>query len=287
MTPEEAKAQARAKLSPEERAYIEQVEKAQAALNAAQSAFDGYGGMTEVQSAQDSMVVLDGVATLSSNNNIIENAIEGVNLTLKGKTDRNQPPAEIGIEYDRERVRNDIEQFVAAYNQFFQTSKELAGVDPRTGQVGPLAGDSIVRSADSRLKTVFSSSIEQAPENLKSLTEFGITTTRQGTLEINYAMLDRQLNNNFTKLGEFFGGNQGFAKRVEDAISSMTGVTGSIRTREKSLNEQTYRLDDDQRSLDRRMESLEKRTHAKFSAMQDATSKMQSQLAGMMNALGG
>ncbi|MFG5064102.1 hypothetical protein ID065_13980, partial [Vibrio cholerae] len=40
--------------------------------------------------------VLDGVATLSSNNNIIENAIEGVNLTLKGKTDRNQPPAEIG-----------------------------------------------------------------------------------------------------------------------------------------------------------------------------------------------
>lgn len=108
--------------------------------------------MTEVQSAQDSMVVLDGVATLSSNNNIIENAIEGVNLTLKGKTDRNQPPAEIGIEYDRERVRNDIEQFVAAYNQFFQTSKELAGVDPRTGQAGPLAGDSIVRSADSRLK---------------------------------------------------------------------------------------------------------------------------------------
>ncbi|EOX3424453.1 flagellar filament capping protein FliD [Vibrio cholerae] len=287
MTPEEAKAQAREKLSPEERAYIEQVEKAQAALSAAQSAFDGYGGMTEVQSAQDSMVVLDGVATLSSNNNIIENAIEGVNLTLKGKTDRNQPPAEIGIEYDRERVRNDIEQFVAAYNQFFQTSKELAGVDPRTGQAGPLAGDSIVRSADSRLKTVFSSSIEQAPENLKSLTEFGITTTRQGTLEINYAMLDRQLNNNFTKLGEFFGGNQGFAKRVEDAISSMTGVTGSIRTREKSLNEQTYRLDDDQRSLDRRMESLEKRTHAKFSAMQDATSKMQSQLAGMMNALGG
>ncbi|ENM5832116.1 flagellar capping protein [Vibrio metoecus] len=287
MTPEEAKAQARSKLSPEERAYIEQVEKAQAALDAAQTAFDGYGGMTEVQSAQDSMVVLDGVATLSSNNNIIENAIEGVNLTLKGKTERNQTPAEIGIEYDRDRVRTDIEQFVAAYNQFFQTSKELAGVDPRTGQAGPLAGDSIVRSADSRLKTAFSASIEQAPDNLKSLTEFGITTTRQGTLEINYDMLNRQLNSNFTKLGDFFGGNQGFAKRVEDAISSMTGVTGSIRTREKTLTEQTYRLDDDQRALDRRMDSLEKRTHAKFSAMQDATGKMQSQLAGMMNALGG
>lgn len=100
-------------------------------------------------------------------------------------------------------------------------------------------------------------------------------------------MLDRQLNNNFNKLGDFFGGNQGFAKRVEDAIQSMTGVTGSIRTREKSLVERNYRIADDQAALDRRMDSLEKRTHSKFSAMQDATSKMQNQLAGMMNALGG
>ncbi len=287
MTPEEAKAIERAKLTPEERAYLEQVESAHAQLQAAQDSFDAYTGMTEVQSAQDSMVVLDGVAKLSSENNIIENAIEGVDLTLKGKTEPNQQPAEIDIEYDRNSVREDIEQFVNAYNQFYQMSKELSGVDPRTGQAGPLAGDSVVRSADSRLKSVFSSRIEQAPETLQSLTEFGITTTRQGTMEINYDMLDRQLNNNFDKLGDFFGGNQGFAKKVEDAIQGMTGVTGVIRNREKTLTEKNYRLNDDQAALDRRMDSLEKRTHAKFSAMQDATGKMQSQLAGMMNALGG
>jgi flagellar hook-associated protein 2 len=151
---------------------------------------------------------------------------------------------------------------------------------------GPLAGDSIVRSADARLKSVFSSKVEPAPEDLKTLTEFGITTTRQGNLEINYQMLDRQLNNNFDKLEDFFGGNKGFAKKVEDAIQGLTGATGSIRTREQGIVEQNYRLQDDQVALDRRMESLEERTHAKFSAMQDATSKMQSQLAGMMNALG-
>ena len=99
--------------------------------------------------------------------------------------------------------------------------------------------------------------------------------------------MERKLNNNFSKLEDFFGGNQGFAKKVEDAIQGITGVTGSIRTRERSMVEQNYRLDDAQASLDRRMDSLEKRTHAKFTAMQDATSNMQSQLAGMMNALGG
>ena len=286
MTPEEAKAMARAKLTPEERELLEKVESVNEQLKAAQASFDAYTGMTEVQSAQDSLVVLDGVAKLSSKNNVIENAIEGVDLTLKGKTERNQQPAEIDIEYDRNSVREDIEQFVNAYNQFYQVTKELSGVDPRTGQAGPLAGDSVVRSADSRLKSIFSSKIEQAPETLQSLTEFGITTTRQGTMEINYDMLDRQLNNNFTKLGDFFGGNQGFAKKVEDAIQGMTGVTGVIRNREKTLTERNYRLNDDQAALDRRMDSLEKRTFDKFSAMQDATGKMQSQLAGMMNALG-
>ncbi|CAM3585113.1 flagellar filament capping protein FliD [Vibrio aquimaris] len=287
LTPEEAKQIELSKLPQEEREYLERIDKAQADLQSAQESFDAYRGMTQVQAAQDSKVLLDGVAQLSSDNNIIEDAIEGVDLTLKGRSDRNKAPSEIDIEYDRLRVRADIEQFVAAYNQFYQVSKELAGVDPRTGQAGPLAGESVVRNADSRLKSVFSAPIEPASDDLKTLTEFGIATTRQGTLEINYDMLDRQINNNFNKLEDFFGGNQGFAKKVEEAIQGITGVTGTLRTREQTMIDRNYSLDDDQAVLDRRMESLEKRTHAKFSAMQDATSNMQSQLASMMNALGG
>ncbi|MFH4613440.1 flagellar filament capping protein FliD [Vibrio diabolicus] len=286
LTEEQAKQIHRAKLDPQERERLEKIDEAEAKIAKAQSAFEEYLGMTEVQAGQDSEVLLDGVAKLSSHNNVIEDAIEGVDLTLKGKSEPNKPPAEIGVEYDRQSVRNDIENFVAAYNSFYQTSQALASVDPVTGQKGPLSGDSTVRSADSRLKSAFSTQIDKAPENLKSLTEFGITTTRQGTLEINYDMLDRQLNNNFNELEKFFGGNTGFAKRVEDAIHGITGITGSIRTREKSLTEQNYRLSDDQAVLDRRMESLEKRTHAKFTAMQDATGKMQGQLGALMSALG-
>ncbi|MDC0611052.1 flagellar filament capping protein FliD [Vibrio sp.] len=287
MTPEQAKQAVRDEMTPEERQYLDRVEAVYQQLDDAQSDFSAYQGMRQVQAAQDSEVLLDGVAKLSSDNNIIEDAIDGVNLTLKGKTQPNQAPSEIGIEYDRDSVRDDIQQFVSAYNQFYSMSKQLASVDPNTGEAGPLAGDSVVRSADSRLKRVFSTEVKDAPENLKTLTEFGITTTRQGTLEINQDMLNRQLNNNFDKLGEFFGGRNGFAMKVEEAIQGLTGVTGAIRTRENSLRDNNHRLDDQQADLNRRMDSLEKRTHAKFSAMQDATSKMHSQLAGMMNALGG
>ncbi|MCQ8140412.1 flagellar filament capping protein FliD, partial [Vibrio parahaemolyticus] len=85
-----------------------------------------------------------------------EDAIEGVDLTLKGKSEPNKPPAEFGVEYARQSVRSDIEHFVSAYNSFYQSSLALSSVDTTSVQKGPLAGDSSVRSADSRLKAVFS-----------------------------------------------------------------------------------------------------------------------------------
>lgn len=286
MTPDEAKAAVRATLSPEEQQQADKIEQAQKNLQAAQAEFNNYNGLTQVQSAQDSKVILDGVAELSSHNNVIEDAIEGVDLTLKAKTDPNARPPEIDVEYDRETVSQYLEKFVNAYNQFHQVNKELGSVDPQTGRAGPLAGESITRSAEFRLKSVFSTPIEGAPKEMNSLSSLGITTTRQGGLELNREVLNRQLVNNFDKLKGFFGGRNGFADRIQDAIQSVTGVTGAIRTREKSLTEENRRLQDDQATLDRRMDQLKTRTHAKFEAMQDATSKMQSQLTGMMNALG-
>lgn len=286
MTPEEAKAEIREGMSPEEKQHADKIEQAQKNLQAAQKEFDNYSGLTQVQTAQDSKVILDGVATLTSNNNVIEDAIEGVDLTLKSKTDPNARPPEIDVEYDRETVSQYLEKFVNAYNQFHQVNKDLGSVDPQTGKAGPLAGESITRSAESRLKSVFSTPIKDAPQEMNSLSSLGITTTRQGGLELNHDVLNRQLVNNFDKLKDFFGGRDGFADRIQDAIQSVTGVTGAIRTREKSLTEENRRLQDDQATLDRRMDQLKTRTHAKFESMQDATSKMQSQLSGMMNALG-
>ncbi|MGL6258082.1 flagellar filament capping protein FliD [Vibrio sp. WXL103] len=286
ITEEEAKQAERAKLSEEERAHLEEVDRVNDELLAAQQAFDAYSGLTQVEAAQDAKVMLDGIAQVSSSNNVIENAIDGVNLTLLNTSEPGERPAEVSVDYDRDRVRDQIEQFVHAYNQFHFVSKDLASVDPVTGRAGPLAGDSLVRSAESRLKGVFTTRVEGAPADMGTLSSFGITTTREGHLEINHQTLNRQLEGNFHQLESFFGGNNGFARKVEDAIHSLTGPTGTIRSREHGIVERNHRLRDDQAALDRRMESLQKRTHDRFAAMQDATSNMQAQLSGMMNVLG-
>lgn len=265
---------------------LEPIEKIVQAIKPEEARKPLYSGLQEVQTASSAKVVLDGIARISSHTNVIQDAVHGVDITLKGTTAEAGKRIELDVQFDRENVKAAIEQFVSTYNQFYKTTQALGGFDPATGQSGPLAGDSVVRSAESRLKSVFVSPVESAPKDIKTLIELGISTTRQGTLEINHNMLDRQLNENFSQLHTFFDGPKGFAKKVEDAIQTMTGVAGPIRTRMNTMRDQNYRLNDQQVDLDRRMESLQERTRNKFANMQDVTGKMKAQLSGMMNALG-
>jgi flagellar hook-associated protein 2 len=106
-----------------------------------------------------------------------------------------------------------------------------------------------------------------------------------GRLEIDYDMLDKQLEKNFADVGEFFGSRNGFARKIEDLLHAHTGITGSIKGRQNSLNDQRMDLNSDQTRLDRRMESVQKRTHDQFTAMDRAMGEMKSQLSSMMSMM--
>ncbi|WP_299016124.1 flagellar filament capping protein FliD [uncultured Photobacterium sp.] len=242
--------------------------------------------MSEMQVAKDAKVVIDGLATVTSDSNTIKDAIKGVDLNLVAMADsKGDSDAVIDVAYDRVAVGGAIEQFVNAYNQFFETSQQLAKFDPETQEKGPLVGDSIIRTVNNQLRSAFSSPIEGAPDTVKTLSELGVMTTMAGRLEIDYDLLDRQLEQNFSDVGEFFGSRNGFARRVEDLIHAHTGITGSIKGRQNSLSDQMMRLNTEQTNLNRRMEGVQKRTHDQFSAMDSAMGKMKGQLSSMMSMM--
>ncbi|EAS44540.1 flagellar hook protein [Photobacterium profundum] len=242
--------------------------------------------MREMQPAVDSRVLIDGLASVTSSTNNIEDAINGVDIDLKKLTDGvDTPDVVVDVGYDRNQVGGSIEQFVNAYNQFFDVSQELGRFDPESQEKGPLVGDSITRSVTNQLRGAFANPVEGAPESIQTLSELGITTTMAGRLEVDYDILDKQLDQNFNDVGEFFGGQNGFARRIEDLIHSYTGITGSIKGRENSLNDQVMRLNTDQTNLDRRMESVKQRTHDQFVAMDAAMGQMKGQLGSMMSMM--
>ncbi|CZF77147.1 flagellar filament capping protein FliD [Grimontia marina] len=241
--------------------------------------------MNEMQAALDARILIDGLASVSSDTNTFADAIRGVEIEVSQLTAPSDGPVVITVDEDRDTVKASLEEFVDAYNAFYQVTKALSKYDPETQQGGPLVGDSVIRSAVNQMRSLFSTPIEGAPDSLKTLSELGISTTMDGRLEINYNLLDKQLTRNFGALEGFFGGNQGFARKVEDTVKNFTGVGGAIRNRESSLGDQRIRLQDEQDKLDRRMEDLENRTLKQFSAMDNAMAEMQSQLSAMMNIM--
>ncbi|EPE37896.1 flagellar filament capping protein FliD [Candidatus Photodesmus anomalopis] len=241
--------------------------------------------MIQVQQARNSKATIDGITTISNPENIIENSIFGVKFILKSTTKENEPETEVEVTHNEKKVLKSIEELVESYNQLYKKLKAFEEFNPKTGKSGVLASDNVIRNINSNFKSLFSSKIESDDKEIQSLTELGITTTRQGTLEINYDILNKQLKTNFNKLSNFFNGNQGFLRRTENTIENMMKITGAIRVREKSLMKKNHRLLDEQLTLDHRMKALEKRTRAKFTLMQNATNKMEYQLSGMINMM--
>ncbi len=240
--------------------------------------------MTDIQKAADARILIDGLASVSSSTNTFNDAIRGLDMNI-GQLTTPDTPVKISVTEDHATVKSSLETFVEAYNQFYQVTKSLTSYDPETHEAGALVGDSVIRASVNKLRTLFTSPIEGAPDSLKTLSELGISTTQEGPLEINHAILDNQLAVNYASLEGFFGGNDGFALRVEDAIKGFTGFGGTIRNRETTLSDQRMRLHDEQEKLDFRMAELEKRSLRQFTAMDSSMAEMQSQLSAMMSIL--
>lgn len=234
--------------------------------------------MQQLQAASDAAVVIDGLVSASSSTNSFQDAIQGITFEVN---ELNSTPLTLTVEEDRERIKQELLQFVESYNSFYQVSRALTQYDPQAQEGGPLVGDSVVRTAVGQMRSLFSSPIKDADEALKTLSDLGIITTQDGMLEVDHVKLDRQLRQNFASLTPFFAGTDGFARKVEDVVRNFTGAAGAIRNRESTLSEQRLRLQKDQTTLDARLSDIETRTKKQFAAMDDAVGEMRSQLAAM------
>ncbi|MGL5291248.1 MAG: flagellar filament capping protein FliD, partial [Vibrionaceae bacterium] len=245
------------------------------------------GAMRELQAASDASVIIDGLVSASSATNSFRDVIQGVTFEINALSELSQEPLTLTVEEDRDRIKQELLQFVDSYNAFYQVSRTLTQYDPQAQEGGPLVGDSVVRTAVGQMRSLFSSPINNADEAVKTLSDLGIITTKEGTLEVEHVKFDRQLRQNFASLTPFFAGSDGFARKVEEVVRNFTGAAGAIRNRESTLSEQRLRLQKDQTTLDSRLTDIETRTKRQFAAMDDAVGEMRSQLAAMTRMMPG
>jgi flagellar hook-associated protein 2 len=233
--------------------------------------------------------------------NLIEHAIPGVRLALKGVT---TSPATVTVTepaLDRTVIKDKLKAFVDAYNGLIDTTRgkltEQATRNPTSdfqAARGQLFGDSSLTAMLSSLRQDMAKIV--SADGINDLADFGITIPKStggaasadakaGKLVLDETKMNAALDGDFTAVKDFLGT---FSKGVEDFVKTQTGGSGVIDDRIASGDRASKRV---QAQIDRaneRLDAREKRLKAQFAAMEIALQNSQTQgswLSGQLASL--
>ncbi|KLV05880.1 flagellar hook protein [Photobacterium aquae] len=256
---------------------------------------DGNAEMKQIQPAQDAYIVIDGFSHVYSDTNKFEDVLEGVTLDvskLTGTTGSGKPTDDedvknviIEISNDTSKPKDAINQLVESYNGLFEMIEEQSKFDVEKKKGGPLVGDSLANSLLGQLRSLFNNPITGSDGKTYQMSDFGITTTREGVLEVDDEILEETIKDNYGSLSAFFYGDEGFLKKADKLLEGFIGSEGSLTNRENSLKSEQERIEDGMTDLNERMAAFEARTYKQLTAMDAAIAKMNTELSTMQSLL--
>ena len=159
--------------------------------------FNSSAGVTNViqtVAGADARFTVNGLS-LTSDTNTVTDALDGMTLTLKGKTTTSA--ATVSISDNTAGIKSAITAFVSGYNSFNTSARGLTGFDSSTGIGGALQGDFTARSVTSQIRTTLASKALGFGGTFTQMAAIGITTTSKGALAINDIKLSAALKSNF------------------------------------------------------------------------------------------
>jgi flagellar hook-associated protein 2 len=248
----------------------------------------------------DASYSVDGVAQPPSQTNVLESAVPGLRITLKGVT---SSPATVTVSeptLDRTAVKAKITAFVDAYNAVVDTTRSALSEKPITSPsssfqagLGQLHGDTGLSSMLSRLRSDMTEVL--AGSGLNDLSDLGITVpkasggttsdaAKAGRLVIDLSKLDSVLEGDWTQVKTFFAS---FDDQVDALVRKQTdGIDSRLKGSERTVSRIQSQID----ATNERLDAKEARLKAQFAAMELALQNSQTQqawLTGQLAALNG
>lgn len=254
------------------------------------------GSTTEKVAAQNSIIIANGIE-IERQSNTIDDAFEGVTLTLQAKTETDKPET-LTIDQDITGMKDAVKAWVDAYNALQDTiisQTKYTAVDAGEAQStsnGALIGDSTVRGIQDKLKAQLTT-VQSSSGEFRILADLGITQNfKTGKLEINNTVLDKALKEEPGKVQEFFVGNNdktGFATQTRSYLKEVLDTReGTIKTKEDSINNTLKSLDTQYKRVSDGIEQTIARYQKQFTDLDKAMSNMNStvnQLTSMFSKL--
>ncbi len=154
---------------------------------------------SEVQSASDASIELDGIS-INKSSNVVTDVIDGATLNLQSVGS-----GTITFASDTSKVKQNISNFVNAYNDVLTFIKEQFTYDTNKKTTGgALFGNNTLMSIQQKLRGIVSNSIPGLSGNYTYLSQIGIRTGADGKLSINDSELSDALRKDYTGVSKLF-----------------------------------------------------------------------------------
>ena len=233
--------------------------------------------------AQDAIVAVSGFARHSATNTVTD-VIDGVTLTLLDEDQGNIHT--LTVANDKTTVQTRIKTFVDQYNAMVSTLSGLRKYEPTTKVAGPLLGDAMLRGIETDIRRQLTDTAGGSTV-FTTLASIGVTTQKDGSLVLDSAKLTSALNSNFDEVAKLFGGENGVATRLSNAITPRLAAEAEIDVRSKRLNQKSIDLQKQQAALEARMAAVEARYRKQFTALDSLLSKLSSTSSFLTQQLSG
>lgn len=244
-------------------------------------AFDpsaGANAMTQSQAAADAQATLNGLA-ITSPTNTFADIVDGLTLNLTATT---TDPATVTIATDAAALKKTITDFAAAYSAVVKLIADDTKYDAVSKKGGLLQGDSAANGL-ARSVRALAGLASGASSSFARLSDVGLEIQSDGSMTVNAGKLDKALGN-LPELKKAFSSSiagdaskDGFAKRFRDVTTAMLGTDGALSSRTDGLGRQLTRNQKDQDSLSVRLEGIEKRMRAQYTALDTKMAALSSQ----------
>jgi flagellar hook-associated protein 2 len=173
-------------------------------------------------------------------------------------------------------VRDRVSKLVSDFNSMAATLGRLRAWDPATRKGGPLIGDSTLLGVESRVRRDLASAVTASGESPTTLAAVGVSMGADGRLTLNDARFTAALQKDPAGVARLFAGDDGIAKRLHATLEGAVGTGGQVPSRTDSLQSQKRDLQKAKEALDLRMQSVERRYRAQFTALDSLLSGLQS-----------
>ncbi len=152
--------------------------------------------LVENTAAADAQISVNGLVVTSTTSNVFADVVDGVTITALAATTQTETAE---IRKDASKAVGAVNEFIESFNSLIDTVDDLGrGSTEEGAAAGILVGDSVLRSLTSQLRRIIFTAIDESqPLGVRSLSDIGISFTREGRLTLDSGKLNDLLDTNF------------------------------------------------------------------------------------------